>query len=127
MTLLLTVAMLLAGPTARVALTQTSLTEADGLRIVMLATGSEIARRSKPSVHLTSIDTVVISAKQLGLPIRAVDSESASVFDYTLRIMRSEDGRHFQVGLSPVKGCGTAWFASDGVVYVGRAVAGCQR
>jgi hypothetical protein len=92
-----------------------------------MSAAAEATSQSRPG-RLTTIDVVVIAKDKLGVPIKAIDSESASIYDYTLRITRSEDGRHFQVGLAPEKGCGTAWFASDsGIVYVGRAVAGCVK
>jgi hypothetical protein len=63
-----------------------------------------------------------------GIPaIDVVDSSSAQIGNYLLRITTSDDKKHFQASLEPIdpKTCGQALFGDDrGVIYVGKGL-GC--
>ncbi|MGH9411996.1 MAG: hypothetical protein ACRD1V_21375 [Vicinamibacterales bacterium] len=53
------------------------------------------------------------------------DTISASVLDYSLRIIRSEDKKHYAATLTPVARCGPAFSLDDrGVIYTGKPL-GC--
>ena len=57
--------------------------------------------------------------------ITASDATSASLLDYSLRVIRSEDRQHYAATLTPVKGCGLAFSVDDrNVIYTGRSI-GC--
>ena len=69
----------------------------------------------------------MIKRRPDNLPFKIVDASSATVEDYTLRVSRSVDKRHFEASLTPVgKGCGKAWFVDDrNVIFVGSPI-GCK-
>ena len=63
------------------------------------------------------------TAKNHGAEIRITDHDSATVEDYSLSVVVSPDGQHFQLSLVPNSGCGEALFLSDSfVIYEGRAL-----
>jgi hypothetical protein len=57
--------------------------------------------------------------------ITITDVASASLLDYMLRVIRSEDRQRYAATLTPLKGCGLAFSVDDrGVIYTGRSI-GC--
>ncbi|HEY2645287.1 MAG TPA: hypothetical protein VGI56_16185, partial [Galbitalea sp.] len=66
---------------------------------------------------------------QVGLPaaMDVVDSSSAQIGNYLVRITTSEDKKHFQASLEPndPKTCGPALFGDDREFIYGGKVLGC--
>jgi hypothetical protein len=79
---------------------------------------------SKWQPGFRSLPELVAGLPALGAVMTA-DGTAATLKGYHLRLIVSGDKRHFQVSLTPDRGCGTSWFASDlSVAYVGRPL-GC--
>ena len=62
--------------------------------------------------------------QRAGLPLKILDSSTATVLDYTIRLTRSDDKKHVQVSLTPTvsKGCeALSWFIDDRLlIYTGK-------
>ncbi len=54
------------------------------------------------------------------------DDAVGTLKNYTLSVIASADGKHYQVKLVPAKGCGVSFFTSDpGIIYQAQAF-GCN-
>src|SRR5262245_28591672 len=85
-----------------------SLTERNALkvmRVVMSAQANEPFRQSGFG-SLAELMAQAPLMKNAEPQFTLINSVSASVLDYTLRIDRSDDKRHYAVSLTPTKGCG---------------------
>ena len=72
-----------------------------------------------------SLSQVLKTIPTLPAPVAQVDSETAALKGYRLRMTVSDDKQHFQASLTPETGCGRSWFGSEqSLIYVGR-VLGC--
>jgi len=97
--------------------------DADGVRVMRMAMSVQ-ANKPYGKNGYASISEVMTS---IHLDTATVmDADTIQVGAYTLRVSRSDDRKHFQMALTPVSGCGTAWFGSEAnVIYTGKAL-GCQ-
>ena len=58
--------------------------------------------------------------------INVLDANSATIRDYTLSVVPSADGQHFQLSLVPKSGCGYSLFTNEAfVIYEAKAL-GCS-
>ena len=118
---LLVGACLAAGASSFEARTQT--TETNGLLLIRTAMTVQ-ANKPYGKGSFGSISELVSSLRLRDVNI--IDSEQAQVPGFTLRLSRSQDRKHYQIALTPLSGCGTAWFGSEAnVIYTGKAL-GCD-
>jgi hypothetical protein len=96
----------------------------DGALLVTRVIAAELTP-SKLLEARSAVDLVVGVPRSLNATL--IDTDSAELPGYSLRVTRSSDRRHFQVSLQPHDRCGMAWFGNDSqTIYSGKAL-GCPR
>lgn len=100
-----------------------ALTEQEGLRMMRQVLSAEMnAPMGKKNGFGTLADVLSVTK----LDAQTIDTASALIKGYTLRVSRADDRQHVQVTLTPVTGCGTAWFGDErNLIYTGKAL-GCK-
>ena len=111
---------------------QESLSREQGLTIVRVVVSAEVELRASGNGWGDLSDVVRVGNLQRGEafpPAKIVDSSTATVLDYTLRLTRSDDKKHLQVSLTPtVAKLGDnriSWFSLDQtewIIYTGQPI-----
>jgi hypothetical protein len=109
-----------------------SLSREQGLTIVRVVVSAEVELRASGNGWGDLSDVVRVGNMQRGEalpPAKIVDSSTATVLDYTLRLTRSDDKKHLQVSLTPtVTKLGDnriSWFSLDQtewIIYTGQPI-----
>jgi alpha-D-ribose 1-methylphosphonate 5-triphosphate synthase subunit PhnH len=105
--------------------TQETLTDKEGLKIMLLVVAEEVDGHSPMRATMSTVESVARFTPSLRATL--IDRDTATFLNYTLRITRTEDKRRFQASLTPTSRCGKAWFGtSEKTVFVGSAI-GCVK
>src|SRR5258708_25253348 len=99
-----------------------ALADKDALALVSQAIAGEAAGfPQRPGETPSSVALIAKTTRFVSTAV--IDEDAAQFGDYLLRVTRSSDRHHFQVALTPIHGCGKAWFATDSsAVYAGGRV-----
>jgi hypothetical protein len=102
---------------------QADLTPADGIRIVrsVNTTQAQLSRRGGGYASLR--DVVTDGSFSAAADVQLSGADSATIRSHRLSLTRTADARGYQLSLTPISGCGAAWFSSEsGLIFTGRCL-----
>ena len=107
------------------------LSKAEALRLVRTIATAEAEKKNLENRGYASLQDLAtprflsgyLGGKTQGAGLKLSGPDSATVGNYTLSIVVSPDGQHFQLSLVPASDCGDAFFTSDSfLIYEGKAL-----
>jgi type II secretory pathway pseudopilin PulG len=98
----------------------------EALSVVRLVATTEGEKKSTVNSFVTLRELMTHPAMNGRLEeISMVDSHTATFRNYTLTVIPSADGQHFQVSLVPKSGCGYTLFTNETFVIYEAKASGC--
>lgn len=102
----------------------TLLSQTQGLQLMRIALSAEVQIASRSQGRFGSFADIAGQNSELAAFTR-VNAIDSTLGRYRLRLIVTDDGRHFQVTLTPESGCLISWFSDDrNIIYVGSPL-GC--
>jgi len=91
----------------------------DGLGVMRGLNTAESGLSSATGVY-AALSAVLPKLGAIGSEAIPLDEQTATLRDYRLSLVRSQDAKHYNASLLPSHGCQTAWFTDErGVIYKG--------